>query len=719
MSTRRRVSVAALVSVILVVVLGFFGRVAAQTAVRTAELIIGPLTLTPTPLVIGNSLTVSTSVRNEGRARATSTSVTFWLVPAGQASNATSYQPLAVASVGTVLSGSTVPVATSLRVPSTKPDGSYEIVATATSSLPEWDKTDNTALATLQIHRSAATSTASSTIPSSTRTTELSIGPLTLTPTPVILGNSLTARTSVRNEGRARATATYVAFWLALSGQASNTSSYSRLAVTSLGTVLSGATLAVVTSLTLPPTTPPGIHQIVATASSSVPEWDKTDNTATAALQVVSPSSTASSSTSPTSGGSSTVPTAPTATNSCDYYASPAGTGNGLSLDAPFQVRNFWQVARPGKTLCLLDGTYTGASSMIAPYSQGFSGLSGQSGFPITVRALNDGAVLIDGQSANSPIVLQNNSYYTIEGVNACCSAGSVVTAYTGADNNIFRRIVAWNAYDGGPGSGTNSHGILILGNNNVVEDSAVFGKARNVVGTYKNNNTTLRRVWARYEGYESNTGPKVAFQLAYYSDNVLCENCIGTWTSERVADCANLGYDPAIFKIGTNPNTLTRLLGSIAYQTKSAICNPVAGVYSEGEVGGAQHIRITDVVSRLPIPAVRPFTFNAVTDGVATRITGIKGSDSASQNWTVRDFNEATTVAAVPNIFTATDAANVCFQYINGVRTSAALWPWPMDARIKAALRAARSSALAGADGTVTSEVESMFGVIPPQCKG
>src|SRR5688572_30442984 len=73
----------------------------------------------------------------------------------------------------------------------------------------------------------------------------------------------------------------------------------------------------------------------------------------------------------------------------CDYYASPTGTGNGLSSSTPFRISKFWSVAAPGKTLCLLDGTYTGADSMINPPDN----LNGTANAPITVRALNDGKV--------------------------------------------------------------------------------------------------------------------------------------------------------------------------------------------------------------------------------------------------------------------------------------------------------------------------------------
>ena len=47
----------------------------------------------------------------------------------------------------------------------------------------------------------------------------------------------------------------------------------------------------------------------------------------------------------------------------CDYYASPSGTGNGLSSSSPFKISSFWPVASAGKTLCLLDGTYTGGEA--------------------------------------------------------------------------------------------------------------------------------------------------------------------------------------------------------------------------------------------------------------------------------------------------------------------------------------------------------------------
>src|SRR5262245_48774947 len=103
----------------------------------------------------------------------------------------------------------------------------------------------------------------------------------------------------------------------------------------------------------------------------------------------------------------------------CDYYASPTGTGNGRTQSRPFTISNFWSVAKGGLTLCLLDGTYKGSDSMITPPQQ----LSGASGSPITIRALNDGKVLINGQGADiAPVRFNYNDWFVVEGINACCS---------------------------------------------------------------------------------------------------------------------------------------------------------------------------------------------------------------------------------------------------------------------------------------------------------
>ena len=84
------------------------------------------------------------------------------------------------------------------------------------------------------------------------------------------------------------------------------------------------------------------------------------------------------------------------------YYASAKGDGEGSFVESPFAVGDFWDDAQPGDTLILLDGFYTGPKSMIKPPEN----LSGTRDSPITVRALRDGKVTIDGKRVLRPIML-------------------------------------------------------------------------------------------------------------------------------------------------------------------------------------------------------------------------------------------------------------------------------------------------------------------------
>ena len=100
----------------------------------------------------------------------------------------------------------------------------------------------------------------------------------------------------------------------------------------------------------------------------------------------------------------------------CSHWASPAGGGNGLAVGTPFTVAAWLALPpSPGHTLCLLDGTYTGTSGMVTPGA----GLSGTSALPLTVQAVNDGAVLLDGELARNPVVLAGtNTWWVVKGLN-------------------------------------------------------------------------------------------------------------------------------------------------------------------------------------------------------------------------------------------------------------------------------------------------------------
>src|SRR5215470_82570 len=154
--------------------------------------------------------------------------------------------------------------------------------------------------------------------------------------------------------------------------------------------------------------------------------------------------------------------TSSSAPTPCDYYASPNGGGDGLTNSRPFRIQDFWATGTPGKTLCLLDGVYQGAANMIVPPV----GKSGASTAPITVRALNDGGVFIDGQFARIPLIVQGQSYWTFQGFDVGNSSNSVVDL-SSASNLIFRRICASNASM----SASNEHVWLVGSGNSLFED--------------------------------------------------------------------------------------------------------------------------------------------------------------------------------------------------------------------------------------------------------
>jgi hypothetical protein len=197
------------------------------------------------------------------------------------------------------------------------------------------------------------------------------------------------------------------------------------------------------------------------------------------------------------------------------YYASPSGGGNGLSASSPFQIANFWSVAQPGDTLILLDGTYTGAASMIVPV------VSGSLGSPITIEALNDGAAIIDGQDARTPIYVDSQDYITIEGVCTKQSSTTVVEV-VGCTGVIFRRVSAYDAYPN-----TNRKQFALYSSSQcLLEDCAAGGLGRNCYMAFKCDNITFRRCWGQF--YEYVEAPRYMIQI-YSSEYCLMENCIGT----------------------------------------------------------------------------------------------------------------------------------------------------------------------------------------------
>jgi hypothetical protein len=419
------------------------------------------------------------------------------------------------------------------------------------------------------------------------------------------------------------------------------------------------------------------------------------------------------------------------AQSKCDYFASPNGGGDGLSSSHPFKISNFWPLASPGTSLCLLDGTYTDSGSMIAPPA----GLSGISGNPITVRALNDGAALIDGLSLYIPIRLQASDYWIIEGINAANSRADVVAIYGGSDHNIIRRVVAWDARV----DENTSVWDVWNSNYNLLEDVAGFGTGRKAFQIYDSSNNTIRRAWGMYNTYSGENNPNGTYSLTYQSFNIICENCIGTYNQDvgfsppnpiGIFVISRLNYYPAPWC------SKSKFLGSIAYTLNNDNYNALGHLVSTaGHVEGDPDkdanldcMTADNFVSYMggshPYQYVMDLNnpYNNNNNPAPTSLLYSHGTEVSSDGlvtlgdkWIVTNRASGTTIEGVPNIWNGagTKGARVCYRYVDGALTSSPLWPWPMNQRIINALIAAHRTPV-----NVTATMEQIFGTIPNQCK-
>jgi hypothetical protein len=449
-----------------------------------------------------------------------------------------------------------------------------------------------------------------------------------------------------------------------------------------------------------------------------------------------------------------------TASAACDYYASPDGHGDGHSLSTPFTIQSFWSVAAPGRTLCLLDGVYRGPANLIQPPS----GLSGTSSAPITIQAYHDGGALLDGQFTNVPVLLRANSWWVLQGFNA--KNGAPVVIYLGygtspsSDNNVLRRIVAWDA-DGTKNAAIAQH---YNANNNLWEDVGIFGMGRNGWEVYVGRNNTCRRCWVRVEGNMSNSGPVHGFQPAYggsgspQATGTLIENALGTWWAGsmpqkyRQTDWA--GHDTGVtmndyqiagqvtgpFFSEANPGECdnVRVLGSLFYLKPS---DYISGPSSPRTMFGMRYANcqtLKDIV--VVVPAAYPTSSSIVgfslgdatttTGNVADRITSVTSYVNIfSRQWIVTNYVTVANISAAPSPWANTGStAALCYRYLNGTPTTTPLWPWPMNQRITDATASAGAYSgpcvkCAGGRNVrsatdVTGDLEALLGAIPPSCK-
>jgi hypothetical protein len=250
---------------------------------------------------------------------------------------------------------------------------------------------------------------------------------------------------------------------------------------------------------------------------------------------------------------------------------------------------------------------------------------------------------------------------------------------------------------------------------------------------SYGGNNTTYRRCFAKWtNNYGDNSGGEMCYSLAYHSQGITIENCIGTW------DGRNNSKPPrAIFSNDDpcdTPHTAHhnyKLLGCIAYLKEGDVypCNTLfhsiylddvlfkdlVAVTNGWRRGLSNYFRCAGMGGEHHYPAN-----NAVADNItAIGDSGIgdtvyPGKIWFGSDWKVSDTVAVDTIDAESNPFTGTKGAKLCYRYVNSVLTLEKLWPWPMNERIKTAMLQAGRNVV-----DVTRTMEVLFGPIPDSCGG
>jgi hypothetical protein len=572
------------------------------------------------------------------------------------------------------------------------------------------------------------------------------------------VGETVRATVAISNWGFLRAKAARLTL-LAAPGANAQIGQAARLTSIDLGTLDGKARLSYVATFPVPSWAKAGAHRVFATIETRSAESKRGNNTTATTLEVVATSTSAQSSPSspslsivtlpppPTQNSPASVTSPPSAEPDCDFYASPTGTSSndGLSPARPLRPRDFWALARPGKTLCLMDGVYRGDAFMLDHLGQSQPAPVGSSTSPVTVRALNDGRVRLDGQGVRIPVRLRDARWTILEGFNAYNSGGTVVSIL-GSQDVTIRRVIAWDAKD----DPTTSYHVFNITSGNariLLEDVAAFGIGRKMIQIQTSDYVTLRRAWARHEGYQSMfSKPQKTIQHSYKSTNTLGENNIATWSHEATADGGgahhhsmhqldNQGGGNELFPAYTPSNPgLLRIFGAIGYlkcRTASfrgrqlyhnnnliatnTLLQDVVAVIEPGCFGGVNGVRADNDASR---KGINPRTITRASTW------GGAGSNVIRSQWTQTAVGATNTASPATGNYGSLSSpwnpsgvnARLCFRYQDGLPTTTPLWPWPMDQRIRDALAVAGRSPLEG--GTVTSEIEFLLGRIPAACR-
>jgi hypothetical protein len=395
--------------------------------------------------------------------------------------------------------------------------------------------------------------------------------------------------------------------------------------------------------------------------------------------------------------------TAPAQTGGKTYYVGTGGSDSNAGTTQGAAWATFaraWQTMRPGDILLILDGYYT------EPLHVGVEGLPGA---PVTVRALNDGAVTIDGRGTQIPLKIGDvwpgpvDSWIVVEGI--VLRNGTDKTMSVRGDNVIVRRVSAHDA-----SKRLNSAVCTIAWSKHVLlEDIICAGNGRKSMIIFGSEYVTARRVFGNWTAW--NNGDKLACANGFPAGNginpynskyILIENGLarGPYADAGIRVTANSEdvYSPGMQVLGSiaaggglNPDG-TRYV--YPWDPTDYQCPPPTefvaqpwglGVWGQGDVPGPRFVDVIATDNAGPgFNSERPYGAG-VSNGILDHAT----------LWSNGQYNPSHIPKGQQGVysgFTVTNSRIVGYQsgegarldvrYVDGVRTGIPLWPWPMESR-------------------------------------
>jgi hypothetical protein len=426
-----------------------------------------------------------------------------------------------------------------------------------------------------------------------------------------------------------------------------------------------------------------------------------------------------------------------TPATSPEYFMSPTGSDAADGTTPATAWATFghaWTVIGPGATLTLLDGVYR---EDMRP------SISGTPDAPILVRALHDGAAIVDGENLHMACDIAGDATthvtdFIVEGLYCrdpieTAAGGEVPVLAYFADRITIRRVTAHGVHDG--------VFLAETATDVVFEDIAAYGGGLNMVSVAGSSNVVIRRAYAHwvtgsgdasiFSVFDSNgviiedaiaVTAETTFAIGGFdvltgmapADDTVFVNAIArgpmsdafvvSWTlagdvlpahGTTARDIAVIGSPFAFYQRADSALTITQ--ATFAGPGTEFAAQPVAG--GQAKIGfslssSALALGTIGIDIALDPNIIAADHHDNVLFSLAMPYAEVATAGAGEQmfdpGWDTARYGDGGYLVRPPALATAGEnggpaGAEILYRSVNGVVTDVPLWPWPLEDRIAA----------------------------------